>query len=657
MLAVVVAALAGAAALRGPIEADRRELRLTISTSDLTTSKHPKIALLEALPGGIKAPFLAYLWIRSQQLKEQGKFYDAMGLRDMICDLMPHFPGVWYYHGWDMAWNISAATHTPEERWMWVHNGIRLLRDRGLRYNPDDLLLHRELSWIFFQKMGESMDEMHRLYKVRWLEKMEFVLGQPPLPEIPDSTQEGKRSEAGAPLPKEMILPEIRAFRMIAEAPPAFEQLSADAQAFAAKLAESKVVPGESFLLYYNRYSRDENLPARFARRPPQGDQPDERRERQVAEIMSDPTHAGPRGELLAFCRRKVLVEQYRMDPAWMLKLMERYGPLDWRHVMSHAMYWSSVGLHRAVGLELSKESPWGGLAMAEAKIRGQDRSLAQEGELLGAINVLNTERNVLNALKALAMTGQIRYDVRGREPIQYAPDWRFIEPAIREYGAAGKRLMESPKEPIGDKNALRNAQINFMSNAIQILYMAGRTKDAQRYYDQMRDSDLLTPTGEIYEKDLHDFVAAKISEAGGPTVMVALAFRHGVLVRAYRALGDGMGEEFDRNYNIAKRRYAVFSEGTGKIPRHMLNTFEQEDRIFLAKLLLDPRSVGMHMPLLAKVRIYQSDRLTDETRRAIYPVIQRRLRLECEREGFDFEKAFPAPLGVQLGPPAARAG
>ena len=174
-LVLAAAALGGAGLLQRPVDDSRRQLGMTIVTSDLGVAKHPKIALLQAIPGGLKALALTYLWIRSQELKHEGKFFDAVQQRDLICDLMPHAPGVWAYHGWDMAWNISVATHTREERWMWIHNAIRLLRDRGLYYNRNDLILHRELSWIFFSKMGDNTDEMHRTYKLRWLELMEFV--------------------------------------------------------------------------------------------------------------------------------------------------------------------------------------------------------------------------------------------------------------------------------------------------------------------------------------------------------------------------------------------------------------------------------------------------------------------------------------------------
>ncbi|KKK86781.1 hypothetical protein LCGC14_2759800 [marine sediment metagenome] len=129
MLALAAAALVGAAWLRGPIEEQRGRLGLDTVSADEAIAKHPRIALLQLVPGGIRAPFINYLWIRSQELKQDGKFFDAWGLRSLICEMTPHFPGVWAFLAWDMAWNISVATHTEAERWMWVSNGIKLIRN------------------------------------------------------------------------------------------------------------------------------------------------------------------------------------------------------------------------------------------------------------------------------------------------------------------------------------------------------------------------------------------------------------------------------------------------------------------------------------------------------------------------------------------------
>ncbi len=63
------------------------------------------------------------------------------------------------------------------DRWRWVQRGIELLRDEGLRYNPNDILLYRELGWFFQHKMGANLDDANMYYKEQWMEEMTHVFG------------------------------------------------------------------------------------------------------------------------------------------------------------------------------------------------------------------------------------------------------------------------------------------------------------------------------------------------------------------------------------------------------------------------------------------------------------------------------------------------
>src|SRR2546426_73795 len=84
---------------------------------------------------------------------------------------------VWRYQAWNMAYNISVKFRDPSDRWRWVQRGIELLRDDGLRYNPKEALLYRELAWFFQHKMGQNMDDAHLTYKFEWAAEMTRVLG------------------------------------------------------------------------------------------------------------------------------------------------------------------------------------------------------------------------------------------------------------------------------------------------------------------------------------------------------------------------------------------------------------------------------------------------------------------------------------------------
>lgn len=597
---VTLAALTAAAMLQGQLQSQRDELNLVTVTADPNIVKDPRIALLQIAPGGLRAPFLTYLWIRSQQLKDDGRLFDAKQLRDLICDLMPYYSGVWAFHAWDMAWNISVQTHTPQERWMWVSNGLELLRDRGLFYNPKDLVLHHQLAWIFFNKMGQYTDEMHMVYKRRWAARMQRLLGSPPITERTEEV--------------------IEAFRPIAEAPGDLEALLAERAVaeFVKALRANGVQPDETFLPYYNRFSADPLVaPFGWLRDPPA-----DPRERRIAELMSSDAHAAARARLLAFARRKVLVETYKMDPNWMLQLMEKYGPFDWRQVNPHGLYWATLGLHRAQGLNLADMHP------------------------------LNTGRILLGALKSLTRTGQYYYTPDPKNPddpdIDWQPDWRFIEPTHQAYVTAGEKMVAGPDKLHSSDNMYRDAHLTYLSNAIMQLYIGGREQDAQHYYTQVKE--LLKPEGMIYELSLLDFVRAKRMEFGTPPSDMARAFWAGALRSAYRALAGGNHNEYLRRHAFAQRTFKSFADGAVQRLRPE-EGFDAQERGFLVTLLLRPQALAMRVPLLAKVRLYRA--LSTDKKRAIYDLVAEGLRRECQQEGLDFDKAFPAPPGA--APPSDR--
>ncbi|MFO0376359.1 MAG: hypothetical protein ACK51N_04855, partial [bacterium] len=150
LLAVQIAASAGRHQL---VYTDRAEEGIT-----------PEEALGIAA-GAFRGVVVNFLWIRAQELKQDGKHYEAVDLAKTITRPQPRFPRVWAFHAWNLAYNISVATQTPGERWQWVNAGIRLLRDQGIPANPSDMLLHRELAWIFLHKIQGMADDANGHYK------------------------------------------------------------------------------------------------------------------------------------------------------------------------------------------------------------------------------------------------------------------------------------------------------------------------------------------------------------------------------------------------------------------------------------------------------------------------------------------------------------
>ena len=142
----------------------------------------PVLAFTTVALGGFRGLISNALWIRANELQEQDKFFEMSQLADWITKLEPHFVQVWLVQAWNMAYNISVKFKENEpgvyaDRWRWVQRGIELLRDEGLKYNPNEMLMYRELAWFFQHKMGANLDDGHAYYKAQWIIEMSPIFG------------------------------------------------------------------------------------------------------------------------------------------------------------------------------------------------------------------------------------------------------------------------------------------------------------------------------------------------------------------------------------------------------------------------------------------------------------------------------------------------
>jgi hypothetical protein len=137
----------------------------------------PVLAFTTVALGGFRGLIANALWVRAMDLQDAGKYFEMVQLADWITKLQPHLPAVWVVQAWNMAYNISIKFQNPRDRWIWVERGISLLRDDGLRWNPQEPTIYRELAWFFQHKIGQNMDEAHLYFKQAWAEQMIAVLG------------------------------------------------------------------------------------------------------------------------------------------------------------------------------------------------------------------------------------------------------------------------------------------------------------------------------------------------------------------------------------------------------------------------------------------------------------------------------------------------
>ena len=198
LLVLAVACLAGAGVTQRALNADRKVLGLT--RGEVLDNAPPVLAFTTVALGGFRGLISNALWIRMNKLQEEDKFFEMMQLGDWITKLEPTFVQVWTVQAWNMAYNISVKFKDAADRWRWVRAGIGLLRDDGLRFHPNEMLLYRELGWFFQHKMGQNLDDANVYYKTRWaLEDMAKVFGteKPNLDELVNPQTADARARVG----------------------------------------------------------------------------------------------------------------------------------------------------------------------------------------------------------------------------------------------------------------------------------------------------------------------------------------------------------------------------------------------------------------------------------------------------------------------------
>jgi len=632
-LLAAAACLIAAGLMLRPLERASKPADLLTTTDVADFESNPELGLLTAMPGGLRVLAVNYLWIRAQDAHQEGRHYDALQLSELICQLQPHQPSVWIFHAWNMSYNISVTCDTADARWQWVYNGIKLLRDRAIRLNPRSLPLYKELAWIFFNKMGGQLDDMHWSYKRRWGGQMQSLLGAPPHEDtlkntLGNETQvviDAFRVIAEAPLDK---TPRLQGLKRIQSKLQAKLLAEPDIAAYANLLAPHGIHLDDTLLEAYNRYSLA--YPAAAVRIVPPR-LPGET-EKNVSALINDPKYGdrldketgqrilGPLTRMLAFVRAQILWNQYRMDPAYMLTLMERYEiPMDWRHTTCHSLYWASYGID---------------VCRPDDKLE---------------VATLNNMRNVLNSMKYLTGTGLVAMQTMPDMPLypRYyeSPDMRYVKPTDDQHRLyIDELLKQGPGEFY--ENELSTGHQNYLRGVMTMLVADGRIREAQGYYDAIK-KDYKKSHRQWKHVSVEDFVAAELEAETGPIrYMVAQQLVQVSMKRAYlaRGLADDSAE-YAARAKFALRVYQLFQKAAVK--RMHLAAFEDIAANTMIRLLGQPRSFGLSLTVAQRSDIYLAMGDQPKILVRVYHRLERLFQNLAKADGLDPAKAFPAPAGL----------
>src|SRR5947208_3066622 len=178
LLLSAAALLVGVSRFQEALNRQRAEPELGLTRGvGLGSNAPPVLAFTTVALGGFRGLIANALWIRANELQQDGKYFEMVQLADWITKMEPTFTQVWTVQAWNMAYNISVKFPDPYDRWRWVQRGIEVLRDDGLRYNPKEALIYRELAWFYQHKIGQNLDDAHLIYKSELAHEMQRVHG------------------------------------------------------------------------------------------------------------------------------------------------------------------------------------------------------------------------------------------------------------------------------------------------------------------------------------------------------------------------------------------------------------------------------------------------------------------------------------------------
>lgn len=620
---IQVAALGGAALcvflaalLQNPINQKRKDLQLVLQ-SNIYSELPPKYAWVSAAGGTFRGIAADIMWMRAEELKQAGKHYELHQLAKWICTLQPRFATVWSFQAWNMSYNISVATHTTRERWQWVYNGIRLLRDEGIPNNEKVVGLYHQLAWTYFHKVGERLDDYQLKYKRIWATTMDVLLGSPPAG-LSDQEQ-------------------VDYFKPVADAPLTLSGLLARRPGTAALVRqlgdlgidlEAQTKPTnifhpleQDFFRPYSAWS----IERMFSKFRKTGITPDPKTAKLNAFFDSAPE--ADLNALIAYLRSKVLREQYKMDPKFMYEMGGKLGldkplPIDWRTPWAHAMYWGMYGTEKG----------------------RQVKNLEQ-------FDLVNTDRIVLFSLGQIARQGDYVFRPNLETPedsfLDMRPDWRFVEAVHQKALELGKKYPEEGevvKNTAGE--TFRDYHINTLHSLLLGLYLAGHHEQAQKYYNYLAVNYKDRYTGEtnrLYQGTFNDFVQQQIKDMAG-TYYEAVMLINSLLSNAYLELGNGRHDAYARRAKEAHDVYESYQKDKDDDvdARRGLPPWAQMQADALGGFVVNP-----DLPILLRFVVWDRESSV-EVKKRCYDDMRPVLEEIYGRTDLDIDKTFPPPPGME---------
>ena len=618
---VMVLGLSASGILTTAIAASQGQHEL-VYTDRAEDGDPPQVALGIAM-GAFRGIFVNILWLEATAAKEEGRFYESIELASMITKLQPRLPQVWTFHAWNMSYNISVTTHTPEERWEWVKAGIDLLRKEGLKANPNDMHMHKELGWMFLHKANQY-------YKRQFAYQWQNIMGTAPVIN-PDERGRDQVIEQYAQWVQKIVdAPDSRT--LLAQANPTADQIARayeDGFNLNSRLG-ADTASTEEFLRRYQIDMQIVRAGKEWTIEEVSG--PKTKLMHAIREQFQDEQDWD---DLANYLRKKLLVEEYNMEPVRMVQQVRKYGPIDWRLPAAHALYWSSRGTD-----------------VGRMEVNARTRT---------GMDFLNAYRIVMQSIQDLWRHGDLYFNYldvhEGRAAYYQAVPNAYFVPT---YGAMLNEVVNASGIYEADHKPYRQYAVgyeNFLRDAVRFFYRRGDTRSAEFWFDKLRNFEGVNVNDPdfAYEMSLSlkDFADKQLYDSlGSPQVAVSevfaslqSAFFNGLMVRNM--------EVFNGQWDYARKAHAYYFKQQFKEVVASTNTarmeFMDRDFAFLAGQLFASMIMTVHPEQAELLYGYAPEDLKryayDSLAIQFKPLVD---QMASEGKSEPFETLFPEPAGME---------
>ncbi|MCR9074782.1 MAG: hypothetical protein NXI07_01955, partial [bacterium] len=362
--------------------------------------------------------------------------------------------------------------------------------------------------------------------------------------------------------------------------------------------------------------------------------------------LMDRYPEAGPDGQtrweqdwadLLSHVRKRVLEDEYFMEPVRMVQVMKKFGPVDWRMPAAHALYWGARGTD--VGrMEVNEHN-------AES------------------LDFVNAYRLVMQSVQDLWRFGDLYFnylDVHEQRPAYYqgVPNPYFVPTygGMLEEVTVASGLFEAERRAYRQFSA---GYMNFLRDAVRFFYRRGDIAQAEYWYEKLRTwkgvnindttfiDEVSLPLNEFADKQIYDSM-------GSPQVAVSEVY--GALQGAFfQGLLAGNIDTFNGLWEYARKAHAYyFSEQFRNVVAATDGArmeFMDRDFPFLAGNAF-ANNIS-NLPFDEAELLYGN--APEDLQRYAYDALVIRFRdyiNEQHEQGnidVDFDTAFPAPSGMQM--------